>query len=332
MTFFRKLSDRLRIPRATLLRQTTPQVPPMPIDFRTVGGRQARLGFDVRLAISYAYAIEQNVLELVEAEAAPATPVLPVVLPTEDPDEAGERERRRIGVTGVTQLAWAGNEAFRNWRSVIEGAGPYVLMKKFDLSECKGFTIFRDRNAPIIVINKADEAETSKIFTLVHEYAHILIRQPGISDQNDRNPVEAFCNRFSAAFLMPREILREILPIWPNKPVEWPVDSLRVWARRLNVSQQALALRLERLGVAPDGFYRRLVEAQRPAAQPKSGGNYVSTQVHELGDRFTATVLSAEDQQTITRAEASDILDLAPRHFDGVREQIERQFARVGRR
>lgn len=301
----------------------------MPMDFRTVEGREATLGFDVRLAISHAYTIEQNILELVDADAAPPTPVLPHIGLRENASEAGERERRRLGIGGVTQLAWPSDEAFRNWRTIIEGTGVYVLLKKWDRSDCLGFTIYRDRNAPIIVINKADEYEPVRTFTLIHEYAHLLLRQPGISDQNDANPVEAYCNRFAGGFLMPRAVLAEILPYWPERPVEWTLDQIREWARRLKVSQQALALRLEQLGVAPQGYYERLVEMQR--LRPRTpGGNYNNTQVNELGDRFTSTVLSAENQRLITRSEAAEILDLAPRYFDGVREQIGRQLARVG--
>ena len=330
LTFFKKLSDRFRIPRATLLRRTRPAVPPMPMDFRTVDGRDATLGFDVRLAISYAYTIEQNVLELVEAEAAPPTPVLPQIALSDNAAEAGERERRRLGVSGITQLAWGFDDAFRNWRTVIESAGVYVLLKKWDREDCLGFTIYRDRNAPIIVINKADEYEPIRTFTLLHEYAHLLLRQPGISDQNYANPVEAYCNRFAGAFLMPRAVLAEILPYWPATPVEWGADQIRTWARRLKVSQQALALRLEQLGVAPLGFYARLVEQQRVKNRQKSGGNYNNTQVNELGDRFTSTVLRAANAQIISNGEAAELLDMAPRYFDGMREQIENQFARIG--
>jgi len=39
LTMFRKISDTFRIPRATLLRRTRPNVPPMPRDFRSIAGR-----------------------------------------------------------------------------------------------------------------------------------------------------------------------------------------------------------------------------------------------------------------------------------------------------
>jgi Zn-dependent peptidase ImmA (M78 family) len=331
LTVFKRLSDRLRIPRATLLRQDPPNVPPMPIDFRTILGRPPSIGFDARLAISYAYTIEQNILELVDAGGAPPTPVLPTLTRQMNAVEAGEQERRRIGVPAATQIGWQPKDAFRNWRTIIEATGVYVLLKKFSLEDTLGFTIYRDANAPIIVINKAEQNEAARTFTLLHEYAHLLLRQPGISDQNDANPVEAFCNKFASGFLIPRAVLSAILPYWPAEPVEWDIDLIRSWARRLKVSQRALALRLEQLGVAPVGYYGRLLAMQRKEVKKpqKPGGNYVLTQVNELGDRYTGTVLSAQRSSTITTVEASDMLDIAPRHFPSVKNQIDQQNQRL---
>ena len=331
LTLFRKISDRLRVPRATLLRQTRPEAPPPPADFRTFVNRQPTIGFETNLAISYAYTIEQNILELVEAECAPPTPALPHLQEIDDAENAGERERERLGVGAATQMIWPFDDAFRNWRSIIEARGVYVLLIKFDLQDALGFSVYRNPNAPIIVINKTQDYDPMRTFTLLHEYAHILRRHPGISDQDDRNPVEAYCNRFAGAFLLPRTVLREVLPVWPQEPREWNLADVRHWARRLKVSQQALAIRLERLGVAPQGFFNRVVEQQEARApRGEPGGNYVNTQVNELGYQYTSAILAAEGRNRIGPSEAAEMLDLAPRHFERVRFQIDNQNQRVG--
>ena len=106
----------------------------------------------------------------------------------------------------------------------------------------------------------------------------------------------------------------------------------RSWARRLKVSQQALALRFERIGIAPVGFFNRIRVQQGRAIPPREpdGGNYVSTQINELGDRFAKSVLEAEQNARIKPVEASDILDIRPVHFERIRRQIDNQAARVG--
>ncbi|SNS24565.1 Zn-dependent peptidase ImmA, M78 family [Sphingomonas laterariae] len=331
LTQFRRYSEKLRIPLATLLRQTPPPLPPTPLDFRTFSGARPSLGFDVRLAISYAYTVEQNILELVDAHAAPRRGELPVVGLGADPDRAGERERQRLGVSAEAQLSWQWGDAFRNWRTILEGAGVYVLQQKFDLEDCRGFTVFRNPDAPIIMLNKAEQYDSAKIYSLLHEYAHLLLRQPGLSDLGEKHPVEAFCNRFAAGFLMPRSLLKEVLPYWPDSPVDWDRDLIAHYARRIKVSQQALALRLEQLGLAPAGFFARLVGQQKVSDSRSSpGGNYVSTQVSEVGYRFTTAVLNAADADRITTAEAAEMLSLAPKHFGMLKDRLDRQLADVG--
>ena len=246
LTMFRKISAALRIPQATLLRRTRPNLPVMPRDFRSIAGRGARVGLQTRFAIDYARTIAGNVMELVESGIGPTTPILPHVTRGENAAEAGERERERLGIPVVNQMGWRSVEAFNNWRAIIERTGCYVLLQKFDVEECKGFALYDDQNTPIIMISKADEFDTAKTFTLIHEYCHLLLREPGISDQNRQNPVEAFCNRFAGAFLIPRAALRAVLPYWPTEAVEWQHNEIREWAQYLKVSQQALALRLRR--------------------------------------------------------------------------------------
>jgi Zn-dependent peptidase ImmA (M78 family)/transcriptional regulator with XRE-family HTH domain len=333
LTFFKRLSSKLKIPGGSLLRQTPPDVPAMPADYRTLEGRPPEVGFETRLAVNFARTISENVRELVENELTNPVPRIPRLdRRRENAEESGEAERQRLGVTAVTQLGWRGNQAFRNWRTVIENAGTFVTIKNFPLGDCKGFTIYDHREAPIIVISKKERFDPARTFTLIHEYAHLLIREPGLSDHNDRNPVEAWCNQFAGAFLMPRDTIRQLIGAWPNEPQEWTLDEIRNWARRLKVSQQALAIRFEALGLAREGFYTRIKAQQGQVARlpEQDGGNYVNTQVNELGNRLTKTVLTAEQARRIQVAEAVEILALKPTHFDRVRRQIEDQDMRVG--
>lgn len=335
LTIFRNISKRLRIPGGALLRQTRPNVPALPADFRTHDGKPPVVEFETRIAVDFARTISKNVAELVENNLAAPGPVLPRFdFRRDNPEQAGEAERARLGVTPATQLGWAADYTFKNWRSVIEAAGTFVLLKNFPLAECKGFTVFDVPEAAIIVVSKHERLDVARTFTLVHEYAHLLLRQPGLSDQNDRNPVEAWCNRFTAAFLMPQVVIQQLIGVWPNRPVEWGLADIRNWARKLKVSQQALALRFENLGLATAGFFARIRAQQGVAAAvpnaESEGGDYINIQVNELGDRFTGTVLVAREESGIKSAEAAKILAIRPIYFARVRSQIDKQRLRVG--
>ena len=95
----------------------------------------------------------------------------------------------------MNQLAWKAAETFNVWRAIIEATGCYVIFQKFDLEESKGFALYDDANTPMIVISKVEDYDPARTFTLIHEYCHLLLREPGVSDQNNDNPVEAYCNR-----------------------------------------------------------------------------------------------------------------------------------------
>jgi Zn-dependent peptidase ImmA (M78 family) len=331
LTMFRKISDTFRIPRATLLRRTRPNVAPMPRDFRSIAGRGARIGFETRLAVDYARTLAANIIELVESGIGPDTPVLPRITLDQDAAEAGERERERLGVPVVDQIEWNFKDAFNNWRAIIERTGCYVLFQKFDLEESKGFALYDNKNTPIIMISKAEEYDPARTFTLIHEYCHLLLREPGISDQNMTDPVEAFCNRFAGGFLLPRVALRAVLPRWPREPVEWARKDIREWARRLKVSQQALALRLESIGIAPRGFFDHIVAGQQKTELTKSkGGNYVNTQAFEMGNRYVLAILGAAERGEIGPSEAAEMTQLAPKHFEKVRAQADSRFEFAG--
>ena len=62
-------------------------------------------------------------------------------------------------------------------------------------------------HAPLVFINSSD-SNSAKIFTLIHELAHLWINQSGISSVDlhvkDENNEEKFCNAVSAEVLVPK--------------------------------------------------------------------------------------------------------------------------------
>src|SRR5262249_38324902 len=125
--------------------------------------------------------------------------------------EVAAEERRLFGVSLDMQMGWpTPPQAFRYWRHQVERAGVFVQI--IDLGPenlCRGFTIFDERGIPAAVINGQDSEGPARTFTLFHEYAHLLIRKPGVSDQNRKNATEKWCNEFAAYFLMPPDKFKQ---------------------------------------------------------------------------------------------------------------------------
>jgi Zn-dependent peptidase ImmA (M78 family) len=323
VTRFEKIAVVYKLPLATLFRRTPPPTPPDLADFRTFDGAPTQASFEFRVALSNVRTLQATLGILRSEDPNFHGADLRQYDSARDPFEQGENERQALGVSVQRQLDWSSGEGFRHWRAIIERLGISVYLQNFALEDCRGCAILDDSATPAILINKSESSENARTFTLIHEYAHLLIRRPGISDLNRRNPTEAWCNRFAAAFLMPVTALRRVLPSWPDSPQDWPDSTIQEAARQLKVSAQALAIRLEELRKAPSGANRRFATT----AAPRNTGQvaYQRRRLNELGGRYTASVIEAMDRDVIDSVHASEALALNPAHLDYARAYIERQ-------
>ena len=77
------------------------------------------------------------------------------------------------------------------------------------VEECRGFVLV-DNYAPFVFINSADSV-SAQIFTLAHELAHIWLGKSAGFDFRQLlpadNPIEIFCNKVAAEFLVSEELL-----------------------------------------------------------------------------------------------------------------------------
>jgi Zn-dependent peptidase ImmA (M78 family) len=331
---FEKFAAKYQLPHATLFRLTKPDESRLPADFRTIEGRKPRESFEHSVALSNvrAWLFQYNRITTEDDEF--EAPHLPFLDMNERPEVAGERERKLWGISPQEQMAWPSNEAFRRWRACLEVRGIIVFQQKFPLADCRGFTVYESTNTPTIVVNKTETLDVAKIFTLLHEYCHLLLRKPGRSNENPAHPMEAFCNKFAAAFLIPTEAVRVLLPQWPNKAAAWKREQIDSWAARLKVSRIAFALRLEQLGLAPNGFHinfkmRRKVRHERTGS---GGPDPAITHLSDIGGNYAKTIIDAFDRGMIDEVRTAEALGLGVHNFDKARAAIQRhrELATVG--
>lgn len=104
-------------------------------------------------------------------------------------------------------------DAFAYLRGLIEAKGIFVLLAgdcghwstQIEVSVFRGFAI-ADSLAPFIVVNDQD-AKAAWSFTLLHELAHLLLGETGVSGGAPQAGIEQLCNDTAAAVLLePTEI------------------------------------------------------------------------------------------------------------------------------
>ncbi len=295
--------------------------------YRTVGGRSASLTFDTSVVLRLVEQLQENLSEIVTTgEISRLVSSLPVASERDDIERLATRERMTLGVSIDEQLAWPSPaRAFQAWRLRIERLGISIFLEKMNLEDCRGLTMFEKGELPAIVVNDREGTYPAKVFTMLHEYAHILLRKPGISDERPRNAIEKFCNHFAAALLMPRDALSRVLTVRePFGISEWNDRQIAHAAGKLKVSQMALAIRLENVKLAATGFSQRFDFGPAMPSKRK-GGKPVSQAmklVRELGSHYTNRVLSALSRREIDTKTAAQMLNSRSSHFSEIRGEL----------
>ncbi|MEC5292142.1 helix-turn-helix transcriptional regulator [Aurantimonas sp. C2-6-R+9] len=107
-------------------------------------------------------------------------------------------------------------DAFAYLRARVEAVGVFVLLAgdcgswqtAIEVSIFRGFAITDDL-APFLVINDQD-AKAAWSFTLLHELAHLLLGEPGISGGAPTAGIEQLCNDAAAATLITPDELADL--------------------------------------------------------------------------------------------------------------------------
>jgi Zn-dependent peptidase ImmA (M78 family)/DNA-binding XRE family transcriptional regulator len=283
---------------------------------------------------------QDSFAELLQMDDAEVTASIPTATQSDSTEEVAERLREVLGVTMAQQISWRSpEEGLAGWIEAVENLGVLVLRTSEVLpEEMRGFSI-SGGTPPVIVINALDWPR-GQVFTLLHEVAHLTLREGGLCDLLERESgqagaIEAWCNRVASAALMPRAVFLDDEIVSPTELREWDEDVLDALARRYVVSREAVVRRLVTLRRASWDFYlerRRAYlqiyaeqrEQERERRRHRKGGPppYRMT-IRDRGKPYVRTVLDAYQRESITASSASRLLSLKLRHFPALEDEVQ---------
>ena len=181
--------------------------------------------------------------------------------------------------------------------------------RKLEVSEFRGFAI-SNAYAPVVFINSSD-APTARLFTLIHELAHIWIGSSGVSDGNTANgrDVERFCNAVAGEFLAPEAQFRAL---W-SPDVNWE-DNLAPLATRFHISKLAIGRRALDLGYISQAQYSAYYRMILKAFQDEKGGagDYYRNATAKNSPRLSKAVLTEAMSGRMLLREAGQLLGVQP--------------------
>jgi Zn-dependent peptidase ImmA (M78 family) len=259
----------------------------------------------------------------------------------EEPEDVAVRARNALNVSLQQQFGWRQpEEALAGWIEAVEGLGVFVLRTSdVPMAEMRGFSL-SGGTIPVIVVNALDWPR-GQVFTLAHEFVHLMLRQGGLCDllepeSGSARRVETFCNAVAGALLMPARSFLDNDIVGPAGVREWDDEVLAHLSRRYGVSQEAVLRRLVTLRRATWDYYlaRRQEyldayaeqrELERARRRDSTGGPppYRMT-VRDRGRPYVELVLDAYQRDAISPSSLSRFLGLKLKHVPALEREVNR--------
>ena len=243
-------------------------------------------------------------------------------LPLSDPAEAARQAVQLLGVTQELRESWGSpDEAFAGWRQAVEQRGVLVFSITLPLGGVRGASTWSEGGVPAILVNHSDaETATGRIFTLLHEFAHLLVRRAGlVCDFRGQPEVETFANRLAARAIVPFDALRSRLSdLGLNQFKErWTDSELDGIREPFHVSRDVVAISLEEMRLAESGYYIRRRAAwdrrgwgRRPLGAPGIRQTKPQRKYRELGEVMSGLVLAAAGNESLSPLDVAEVLDM----------------------
>jgi Zn-dependent peptidase ImmA (M78 family)/transcriptional regulator with XRE-family HTH domain len=193
-------------------------------------------------------------------------------------------------------------------RERMGGIGIYVFKEAFHDQEVSGFCLIDD-NYPVIAINNSN-AFSRQLFTLIHEFAHILINNPGVTNnlRTFNFNEEVFCNKVANAVLIPDESVNSI------GFTTLSIEILSELASSFIVSREVVLRKLFDIGKIEHRDFLKYSELLKTdflrKGKERSGGNYYNTKRVYLGRRYIGIVFRGIDSGAIDGHTASKYLNI----------------------
>lgn len=235
-------------------------------------------------------------------------------------------------------LTWRAEDALAGWMEAVESLGVLVLRtSEVPLERMRGFSLSQG-DIPVIVIN-APDARYGQIFTLAHEFAHLMLREGGLCgllepDSGAGRQIEAWCNATAGSLLMPRAALLEHKTLSSPGERDWSDDELTDVSEEYGVSREAVLLRLVTLGRASreqyaarrqrylSGYAERREEEKNLRRADSGGPPRHRMVIHDQGKPYVRLVLDAYHRNAISLSSLSTLLDMQVKHLPRLEKEL----------
>lgn len=232
--------------------------------------------------------------------------------------------RKFLDVSLAAQIAVKDEyEALRLWAEAVQNKGVYISQRRLRDETIRAFSLTRNNHALMVV----DTGDTpyARIFSILHEYCHVLLKNTGICDLDEHSKTERFCNEFSAEVLLPMDLInKELKGLSFTNNLEEDEETIKTLSNHFRVSQAVLLIRLNDIGLVSDSLYSKLETRRRSKTGGKkgSGGDFYRTKINAVGKKYAQNVFSALSEGSINRSDASVLLGVGEHLVDRFKGEL----------
>jgi len=340
----RKAANVYKRPVAAFYLPEPPEEPALPHDYRRLDQKEGlEYSPALRLELRLARYRRRIALELLTEMGGYVPELWAPASIDDDPDDLAEIVREMLDISVGEQFDWLSKyDALRSWKSAIEAPGVLVFQtgttvdRRIPVEDMRGVSI-AEAPLPVILLNSADSV-TARIFTLIHEFIHLLLRDGGVCDydtEDYRQPftrekrTEIFCNRVAGAILVPATDLMAIdIIVRKGSRKNWSAHELTHLANLFRVSKEVILRRLLIIGKTTRAFYeekRAILHKQIMQKDPKKsegGPPYHRIIMGSNGLAYTRLVIDAYYEGVVTDSKVSDYLGMNLKHLKKIEEAV----------
>lgn len=306
--------------------------PALPKDYRGFSPKKSHISPNDRYLIRKTQFLQEISNELLNELDESLDPKINRVFLSDDFECVARYERTNFEITINQHKEWKDLwEALNALKKFIESKNIMIFQFSFEERNIRGF-VLKDMKPYVIVLNSTSKEHVSaRIFTLMHEYAHILLQEsqsalcyPGdapISGDNKEAEMERWCDNFAGCFLMPKE------PFLKDFSSYLDYEHIRRLSNKYRVSKLAVLTRLLVLGEIKWPQYeeqRDIINQEGFKSKEKSGGigNKVTTTIRQRGKKFCSLILESNNRNIITTNDAIEYLDIKLSNLNELKKEL----------
>jgi len=327
-----ELSKTVKRPLAAFFLSEPPKEPPLPKDYRQLPEKEGKFDKKTILAIRRARRLQNISKELAENLNIPLRSVITYVKQSDDPKKIAECYRKDFGLNEELQKKMkTPYEMFAFLRDALEKKNILVFQIPMLLEDARGFTLV-DTSPEVVIANSKDQIE-ARIFTLMHEFGHVLLHESGVSMPERTlfativEPVEKWCNDFAAAFLLLESMAHTDFSECKDALLD--TSTLSKLSRRYKVSKSMLLYNMFKLRYISQKEYDTVLKRYQPdVVKRKSTGFKAASAdkrcIQEKGQKFVSLVASNLEQGLITYSDALDYLSIKSKNLEKVLRRVKK--------